>query len=175
MALLHVVPSEEAEGIVKEMYSLFPEGNAPLPVRMLSASPGLLKVYAATFDYYRDHPSLRMLVLTAIRYIAAVRSGHDACVEFNRELLLYLGLRPHQINLDNGFPETLLEASEFDGRERALLQLVVQMMDDPASLHKEQVLEVKALGWKDGDLIDAANHAALIVSSNVLVKAFMKE
>ncbi len=118
--LLQTVMPEDATGTVATAYAAFDRaGEVPLPMQVLSASPGLQELQLAMV-HNRSHPRLGFPLLSAIRYATARLRGHDACVAFNRRRLGQMGMSPEEIEAlvsDNG-PVALEE------RESALLAFV---------------------------------------------------
>jgi alkylhydroperoxidase family enzyme len=171
MMLLSTVKPGEATGTVAAAYAAFDRaGEVPLPMQLLSASPGLQELQLAMVGYYRSHPRLGFPLLSAIRYAAARLHGHDACVAFNRRLLGQMGMSPEEIEAlvsDEG-PAAL------DERERALLAFVRGALAAPDHVTADQVESLRRLGFVDGDILDALAHGANIVAISSLLKAFAR-
>jgi alkylhydroperoxidase family enzyme len=171
MMLLRTVEPGQATGSVAKAYAAFDQaGEVPLPIRLLSASPGLQERQLALVGYYMSHPRLGFALLTAIRYVAAELSSHDACVAFNRGLLTRVGMSSEEIaSLARGERAVALEE-----REAALLAFVRQALRAPQSVTAQEVEALRQLGWSDSDILDAVAHGTNIVAASALHKAFVR-
>jgi len=169
MFTLKTVEPEEAEGVVKDIYGIFPPGvPVPAPMRLLSASPGLMAIQAGALRYYMGHPRLSFQLLAAIRYIASRAYDYPFCVSFNKDLLCRAGMA------EDDFASLEADMAEvpFEENETALLAFVKKMVSDPKSVTKADVDALRAAGWADADILDAAGHAASLQAPAMLMKAF---
>ncbi len=172
MMLLQTVEPGQATGTVARVYAAFDRaGEVPLPMRLLSASPGLQEQQLALVSYYMSHPRLGFALLAAIRYVAARLSCHDACAAFNGRLLERIGMSPDDIEALRrpGAPAALEE------REAALLAFVRQALTAPEAVTGDGVESLRRLGWIDGDILDALAHGANLMAASVLHKAFVRQ
>lgn len=171
MFLLETVDPDKAQGTVAEAYSLFKNlGGVPIPLRLLSASPGILERQAAMIGYFMGHPKLTPGLLAAIRYAIAARTGHLACEALNKDILGRMGVKDQEIaGLSGASGETPLEESE-----EALFRFVIRTFEDPASVNSEGLAALRELGWTDNDILDATFHATSMLASSVLFKAFVR-
>ncbi len=171
MSLLQLVEPEKAEGAVKDIYSIFPEGRIPDPIRLFSASPGLLGVHAAFLGYYKNHPTLSFPLLTAIRYLAATHCGHVSCTNYNGKMLLAQGFTDQELEDVKMNPAQ----APLEEKEQALLGLVDKVIKNPKTVSRQDIAAVQACGWTESDVLDAACHATLVLSSGILFDGFMKD
>ncbi len=171
MMLLRTVEPGQATGTVQRVYAAFDQaGEVPLPMQLLSASPGLQEQQLAAVNYYMSHPRLSLPLLAAIRYVAARLSCHDACVAFNGRLLQRMGMRQEEIEALVGpaAPAALEE------REAALLAFVRRALAEPGAVTADDVESLRNQGWVDGDILDAVAHGANLAAASVLHKAFVR-
>ncbi|GFK93632.1 hypothetical protein NNJEOMEG_01466 [Fundidesulfovibrio magnetotacticus] len=170
MFLLETVDPEKAQGKVAEAYSIFKNFGAPIPLRLLSASPDLQERQTAMIGYFMGHPRLSPGLLASIRFAIASKTGHLACEALNRDILGRMGVNEQEIaGLPTGAAETPLEESE-----EALFRFVLRSFDDPASANARDIQALRALGWQDADILDAMFHAAGMLASSVLFKTFVR-
>ncbi len=171
MMLLQTVEPGRATGKVARIYAAFDRaGEVPLPMRLLSASPGLQEQQFQLLGYFMSHPHLGFPLLAAIRYVAARLSCHDACMAFNGTLLQRLGMSPAEV-------EALAEdgaCAALEDREAALLAFVRKALAAPEAVSAGDVATLRAMKWTDADLLDAVAHGANLIASSVLHKAFVR-
>jgi alkylhydroperoxidase family enzyme len=172
MMLLKTVEPGQATGSVAKVYATFDRvGVVPLPMQLLSASPGLQERQSALVNYFMSHPKLGVGLLAAIRYVAAQLSCHDSCVSFNGALLQRLGVTAEEMeSLSKGGVPACLEE-----REAALLAFVRRALSAPESVTTSEVEALRRLGWTDSDVLDAVAHGANLVGNSFLHKAFVRE
>lgn len=173
MFLIQTVDPAEADGKVAELYGTFPAHiGVPLPMRLLSASPGILERSAETIRYYMTHPRLSPGLLASIRYAVASRTGHTACVELNRGILEKMGLSEAELAELARFS---CQRAELDDEESAMLAFVLKAFDTPQSVVPGDVEELRKIGYTDGDILDALYHATTMLAGSVLFKAFVRQ
>jgi len=171
MYLLETVDPDKAQGAVAEAYSIFKNlGGVPIPLRLLSASPGIIERQAAMIGYFRNHPNLSPGLLAAIRYAVASKTGHLACEALNKDILGRMGVKDKEISgLADATGETPLEENE-----EALFRFVISTFENPASVTPEGLAALRERGWTDNDILDATFHATSMLASSVLFKAFVR-
>ena len=170
MALLETVNPEKAEGEVKEAYSVFMEraGMVPKPFEMLSVSPELQKMQVQGIDYYMQHPTLTFPLLAHIRYLIAREYNYQFCINFNSELLQFVGLDDDQLQTVAKDPsQTTLEE-----KDKAMLLFVLKAIKTPDFVEQKDVDTLREMGWTDRDIFDAVAHGANMIAPSILMKAF---
>ena len=60
-------------------------------------------------------------------------------------------------------------------REKALIRLVLQAVDDSNSITAANLDELRGMGWSDGDILDAVNHGARQLAADVVFNTFKIE
>lgn len=169
MFLLKTPEANELTGKAAELFAMFPEQiGAPLPLRVLSASPGLLELKAREIEYSRNHKALGFPVLAAIRFIGARHWNAPACIDFNRRLLMAAGLDAEQV-------DALPEAGDaYTEPEAALLRFIAQTIAAPEGVTPAKLDTLRGLGWADDVILDALAHAANMQVAGFLVKALTR-
>ncbi len=171
MALIKTVPPREAEGAVKEAYSLFDKLGIepPLPFRMMSASPGIMSIQAEMAAYFMNHPTLEFPLLAHIRLLVAHGENFPYCVDFNQELLKNLaGLKGDRIEAIKADPEQ----AALDAKSKAMLLFVLKAVRDPATTGRRDVDALHELGWTDSDIFDAVQQGMMMVATGLSLQAF---
>ena len=169
MNLLKTPEPSELTGKAAELLAMFPEQfGVPEPLRVLSASPGLLALKAHEIEYSRNHKTLGFPVLAAIRFLGARHWNAPACIDFNRRLLMAAGLEAEQI-------DALPEAGDaYTEPEAALLRFIAQTIAAPEGVTPAKLDALRSLGWADDVILDALVHAANMQVTALLMKALTR-
>jgi hypothetical protein len=135
----------------------------------MSASPGLQNLFFNQIKYFSSHPVLSFPLLAAIRFQTAQEICFDHCTVLNKTWLTKLGLSEEDIaNLAEGRP---VEA--FSEAENALLLLVAKVVRKE-KITASEIQQLRELGWKDSDILDACAHATNMIGGSYLFEAFKK-
>ena len=170
MAIIKTIPPEEAEGEMAERYDKFIKtaGSVPKPFEMLSVSPELQKMQVQGIDYYMQHPTLTFPLLAHIRYLVAREYNYQFCINFNSELLQFVGLDDEQLQTVAKDPsQTTLEE-----KDKAMLLFVLKAIKTPDFVEQKDVDALREMGWTDRDIFDAVAHGANMIAPSILMKAF---
>lgn len=171
MFLLKTQDPESATGFVADVYKSFAEVGVPEPLKLMSASPGLLEVWLGSIKYFRGHQSLSPQLLASIRYVVSKKCGHVACQEFNGKLLCKMGAKEEELaELANQERTQLL-----DPHEQALLDFVLKVVSDPRGVTAQDVKALNDLGVSDSDILDAAMHGANMKAATDVYLALAKD
>jgi len=160
---------EQATGEVAAIYDFFIQKGSPVPapLQLLSASPGLQNLFFNQIKYFANHPVLSFPLLTAIRFQAAQEICFDQCTVLNKTWLTKLGLSEKDMaDLAEGDP---VEA--FSEAENALLRLVGKVVRKE-KITASEIPQLRDLGWKDSDILDACSHATNMIGGSCLFAAF---
>lgn len=171
MALIQTVDLEAAEGQVKEVYDRLMETarTIPLPMKMMSASPDLLAVQIQGLAHFFRHPTLGGPLLGYIRLLVAHRFNYPYCVEFNSGLLQMLTeITDEQLDEVKADPSQAL----LDEKDKALLLFVLKSVTSPDDVNRQDLDALKALGWTEKDIFEAAHHGADMIRHGTLFKTF---
>ncbi len=169
MFKIKYVPPAEAEGQVKENYSLFPEGmEPPAPFQLYSASPGVQQVLCKSLGYFMSHPKLSAQLQAAIRYLGARLAGFPYCVEFNGGMLTRMGAGQAELDAMVDDPSK----APLEPNEVVLFGVVADMLRNPALVTKEVIERCRQAGWSDSDIFDACFIGANMGAGATLMTAF---
>ncbi len=168
MFLLDHVAPEDAQGAVKEAYSVFPQGfPVPEPLKLMSASPELCLQQSRVLNYYINHNRIDSGFFAVLRYVLAHEYEYDFCRDFNAQML------KRAAGADDEELAGLAEHPEnapLEDEQKALLLFVLKMLRAPKDVGGEDVDALRAMGWTDRDIFDAAHHGASFLASSVLWK-----
>jgi len=171
MFLLNTSSPDQAEGKVAQVYSVFPKHiGIPVPLQLLSASPGVLERQAGLIRYFMTHPRLSAGLLASIRYAIASKTGHTACEALNKGILKQMGMEEKEIEMLPLSPSS----APLEEQEEAMLSFVLRAFDAPSTVTAADVEALRQAGYQDGDILDALYHAAGMLAGSVLFKAFVR-
>lgn len=174
MSLLTTAHPDAASPAVAMQYQAITRafGRVPNTLQLYSSSPTLLAQQWDAVQYYLQHATLTPALLATIRML--VSTDHDCayCVGFNESLLInWCGQSAAQV----AATKANAEDAPLAAKERALLRLVLKAVRTPHAVQPADLDGLRALGWKDGDILDAVTHGARNVASDILINAFKIE
>lgn len=170
MALINTVPPDKASGAIKEGYDMFLKnvGIIPRPMEVLSCSPALFSLQLQRIRYFAKHPKLSFSLLTHIRYLVSRNLDYGFCVDFNKHLLKKQGMEEEDIRkMEQDPSQSLLEE-----HENAMLGFVVKAVKAPGSVTAGDISRLRALGWEDGDMVDALAQGVGMIDHSIMMQAF---
>lgn len=171
MFRLNYLTPETAPPAIKDIYENFPkETGPPLPLQLMSASPGFLEAQYRIIHYFGTHPTLSFQLMAAIRLIAADIYGYDYCLNLNQTILSSMGATPGDLKALLGG----VENTPFEADEKAMLRFVRKAIKAPETVRDDDVEDLRNLGWQDADILDALAHGAFMKGHAVMMKAFGK-
>lgn len=159
MSIVETVSPERAAGKVAGVYAAIHQamGRVPNGIRLFSSSPDLLEQMAAQNGYYMKHPSLGFALLAMIRMLVSLENDCAYCVGMNESMLMHhAGFTPGQISEAKQDPSRAALCE----RDLAMLLFVLKATDAPKSVAGADLDRLRALGWTDGDIVDALYHGA---------------
>ncbi|WP_310599435.1 hypothetical protein [Desulfobulbus sp.] len=171
MFVLDYQTPEKATGTVAETYNVFLQKNIPVPapLQLMSTSPGLFEVFFAQISYFMRHETLSFPLLAAIRFLAAQQVCFDHCVNLNQTWLSKAGLSAEDlIDLAAG-----RQVEAFSEAENALLATVAKVLRKER-INEDEIQRLRALDWKDSDILDACAQATNMMGMSSLFGAFSK-
>ncbi|GAO35935.1 hypothetical protein SCT_1332 [Sulfuricella sp. T08] len=171
MSIISTVAPEQASGKVAEVYGQIQQmmGRVPNAFQMYSSSPELLEQHLQQVAYYMQHPTLSFPLLAMVRMLVSQHNDCQYCVGFNEGMLMHrAGLTQEQVAatklnpLDAPLPE----------KEKTMLLLVLKATQTPRMVEKADLDQLRALGWGDGDIMDAVYHGARNAAVDIVFNAF---
>ncbi|PLX47096.1 MAG: hypothetical protein C0613_15085 [Desulfobulbaceae bacterium] len=170
MALITPVPQEQAQGVIKKGYEMFLErvGTIPRPMEMLSVSPGMFDLQLRRLQYLARHPRLSFSLLAHIRYLVSHHLAYPFCTDFNRHILERQGLDDEDFKRMEEDPDQAL----LEDNERAMLVFVVRAVQDPSVVGAEEIMNLKRLGWEEGDMVDALAQGVGMIDHSIMMQVF---
>ncbi|MFH2059779.1 MAG: hypothetical protein ABIJ59_12875 [Pseudomonadota bacterium] len=170
MALIQTVQPENAQGVVKDGYDMFMKhiGIIPKPMEMMSVSPALFEQQLKRIQYFSTHPNLSFALLAHIRYLVAHSLNYTFCMDFNKVVLKKQGLEESDFQKIEADPsKSILEKNE-----NAMLAFVIKSVKKPGSVTKEDIKQLRDLGWDDRDMVDALSQGVSMIDHSIMMQVF---
>ena len=138
---------------------------------LLGCSPALFCRQLQRTRYFARHPNPSFSLLTHIRYLVARSLDYGFCLDFNKHLLRKQGIEDDDIRrMEQDPSQSLLEE-----HENAMLAFVIKAVKAPASVTAEDIEGLRALGWEDGDMVDALAQGVGMIDHSIMMQAFQMD
>lgn len=171
MSIISTVIPEQASGKVAEVYGKIQQmtGRVPNAFQLYSSSPVLLEQQMQQIAYYMQHPTLSFPLLAMVRMLVSQHNDCQYCVGFNEGMLMQMaGLTPEQVAATRSNPAD----APLPDKDKAMLLFVLKATKTPKIVEKSDLDQLRALGWSDGDIMDAVYHGARNVAVDIVFNAF---
>ncbi len=174
MPIIKTYETNEATGELLEIYNeiIKVRGSVGNNAKLFSSSPELLKQQLDFIKYYSTHPTLSMPLLASIRICVSSKEECNFCIDFNTAML---------VNYSKWTLEEVqsmkkdLDSSKLTQKENALLKFVINSMKNPHKVNENDMNELRKLDWQDKDIIDALNHGARMLATDIIFNTFKIE
>jgi uncharacterized peroxidase-related enzyme len=174
MPIIQTYEPKEATGELKAVYDeiMAVRGRVGNNAQLLSTSPKILRHQLEFMKYYMDHPTLSAEFLAAVRVIVSGGENCEFCVDFNTGLL---------INMSGWTLEEVqamrqdINKANLQEKEKALLKLAVKAVQNSNNITANDLDELREMGWNDKDILDAVNHGARMLATDILYNTFKIE
>lgn len=174
MNMISTVLPEQAAGSVAQIYGQIEQafGRVPNGMRLFSSSPALLQQNWQQLGYYMQHPRLSFPLLAFIRMLVSQRHECEYCIGMNEGMLVNMGgFAAEDVAAAKRNPEN----APLPEKDKAMLLAVLKTVETPKALDKTDIDRLRALGWEDGDILDAVYHGARNVAIDIMFNAFKIE
>ncbi|BAN34374.1 hypothetical protein SCD_n00526 [Sulfuricella denitrificans skB26] len=171
MSIISTVAPEHTEGKVAELYGQIQQmmGRVPNAFQMYSSSPALLEQQIQHISYFMQHPTLSFPLLAMVRMLVSQNNDCQYCIGLNEGMLIQrVGLTVEQVAAIRRDPAN----APLPDKDKAMLLLVLKATKTPKSVDKSDLDQLRALGWSDGDIMDAVYHGARNVAVDIVFNAF---
>lgn len=174
MSILQTVKPEAASGEVAAIYAQIREawGQVPTAMQVFSSNPFLLKQQWEYYGSIMQHPTLSMPLTTCIRMLVSQEGHCGYCIDMNAGMLINMaGWTPEQVAATRADYKT----SPLTDKEKNLLGLVLKSTRDSNMVNASDLQAARNVGWSDSEILDAVNHGARMVASDILINGFKVE
>ena len=173
MALLNLIEKDQATGRIAEIYDTMINtmGFIPNAFKIFSPSEHVLETQFRNLGYFMRHQTISGKLLAFIRLLVSEQENCAYCIGVNTGILFQYGVLPGSI------AEIRLDPSKapLEEKELALLLFVLKVVKDSSSIMKEDVDQLKKLGWNDSEILDATYHGATQIAADKIFNAFKIE
>lgn len=174
MPIIKTYEVDEATGDLKKLYDKIIElrGEVGNNAKLFSSSPELLRQQLDFIAYYMKHSTLSMPLLASIRILVSSSQSCSFCIDFNTAMLV------NYAKWDIADVEAMKKdpsKAKLEPKEIALLIFVVNSIKDAHSSNQKDMDTLRALGWSDADIMDAVNHGARMLATDILFNTFKIE
>ena len=174
MSILQTVKPEAATGEVAAIYAQIQDawGHVPTAIQVYSGNPFLLKQQWEYYGSIMQHPTLSMPLTTCIRMLVSQAGQCGYCIDMNAGMLISMaGWTPEQVVATRAD----YRDSPLSEKEKVLLGLVLKSTSDSNQISTSDLQAARDAGWSDSEILDAVNHGARMVASDILINGFKVE
>ena len=174
MSILQTVKPEVATGEVAAIYAQIQNawGHVPTAMQVFSSNPFLLKHQWEYYGNIMQHPTLSMPLTTCIRMLVSQAGNCGYCIDMNAGMLINMaGWTPEQVTATRAD----FNNSPLSEKEKILLGLVLKSTRDSNNVSAADLQSARNAGWSDSEILDAVNHGARMVASDILINGFKVE
>lgn len=171
MPLIQTVSPEDATGELAKLYEIITamRGTVGNNAKLFSISPELLRQQLDFIKYYIKHPTLSMPLLAAIRIMVSSAEDCRFCIDYNTAMLINVaGWSVDQV----AAMRLNIKDANLPQREIAMLDLAVKAIQNAHGVNANDLDTLREMGWSESDLLDAVNHAARMLATDILFNAF---
>jgi alkylhydroperoxidase family enzyme len=171
MPIIKTYEKEEAKGELKELYDQIIQlrGEVGNNAKLFSSSPAILKQQMEFIKYYMSHETLSTEFLAAIRILVSNTQKCKFCIDFNTAMLINMfGWSLEEIEV----MKKDIKQAKFDDKEKSLLEFVISSIKDAHSATHDNMESLRNLGWSDKDILDALNHGARMLATDIVFNTF---
>jgi alkylhydroperoxidase family enzyme len=171
IALIKTFSPQEATGEVAKVYQ---EMNAswkmiPNPLKLYSNNPEMLRHKWDSFKFSSNYKNIDDKLQAMIRMLVSIQHDCEYCVGFNEGFLINSFKIPAADVMAMKKDPSL---APLDEKQKALLLFVLKATKDSKSTTKEDITNLKKLGWSDAEIFFTTNYAAQMVAVDILINAF---
>ncbi len=171
IALIKTLSPQDATGEVAKVYQ---EMNAswkmiPNPMKLYSNNPEIMRHKWDSFKFSSNYKNIDDKLQAMIRMLVSMQHDCEYCIGFNESYLVNVFKVPASDVMAMKKNPSL---APLDEKQKALLLFVLKATKDSKSTNKEDIANLKKLGWNDGEIFFATNFAAQMVASDILLNAF---
>ncbi|MBQ9407688.1 MAG: hypothetical protein IJU37_13270 [Desulfovibrio sp.] len=164
------VDRENAVGVMKEIYDIFP-GQIPGPLLVKSIVPELAEANLQSLKIGALGKIIPSAVSASIRFVMAVRMHADYCIKFNGNGLLAIGFTHEDLD-ELG---KSVACGKFSDRENALVKFAVESVQSPEAVDENAFNAIKVLGWTDQEILASVSDAADALAGLTLFQVFKRK
>ena len=174
MPIIKTIPPQEAVGELAQLYEMITSmrGRVGNNAKLFSMSPELLRQQMDFIKFYKDHPTLSVSLLASIRVLVSSKENCDFCIDYNTAMLINMaGWSFEQVQA----MRQDINSANLPTREIAMLHVAIKAIRNAHEVDADDLDKLREMEWSDKDIIDAINHAARMLSTDILFNTFKIE
>lgn len=174
MPIIKTIEPEEATGELANLYKVVKAmwGTVGNNAQLVSVSPELLRQQIDFIKFYRNHPTLSMPLLAAIRIMVSSGEECQFCIDYNTGMLINLaGWTFDQVTEMRKDPNS----ANLPEREIAMLNLAIKAIRNAHGVSANDLDTLREMEWSDSDILEAVNHATRMLATDIIFNTFKIE
>lgn len=170
--LRDVVEPEAATGKIDECYKKLDElvGQVHDEFKIFSVSPTMFASQIAGMEYLATHSRLKPMFWTLLRYLVSVKYKNRFCMIFNIPIMKKEGISDEVIDKMTQDHDLI----PCENPEKELLKFVLKLIDNPNSIDKTDISDLKKLGWSESDIFEASIAGARHIAIDIIFTGFIR-
>jgi alkylhydroperoxidase family enzyme len=174
MPLIQTIAPKDAAGELAKLYTIIEamRGSVGNNAQLFSVSPELLRQQMDFIKFYMNHPTLSLPLLAAIRIMISSGEECQFCIDYNTGMLINMaGWTFDQVAEMRKDPNS----ANLPEREKAMLLLAIKAVRNAHGITANDLDTRREMGWRDGDILDAVNHATRMLATDIIFNTFKIE
>lgn len=174
MSWIETIGYERSQGRLRRIYDRIrgPAGQVDNILRLHSLRPHTLESHLALYKSALHHTGNRLPVwlLEAIGTYVSLLNGCDYCLKHHFEGLRRLVADDQRAAAMRAAMATGDPAAAFDDREVEILRYAERLTRDPAAISKDDIERLRAVGLRDGEILEVNQVTAYFAYANRTVQ-----
>jgi uncharacterized peroxidase-related enzyme len=171
MSLLNIPAEETATEDVKAVYAEINEawGIVPEPLKALSLNPKILRNQWEFYKIVGANENFEPKMTTMMRYLISEQYECEFCIGFNKGMLINMfNVSEKEIEAMQKNPVTV----ELEKKQKNMLLFMLKSTSKPHNVSKDDIDELKKLGWSEKDIMEGAKEAMDMVATSLFIDTF---
>jgi len=171
MSLITIPSVESATGEVKTVYDEILEswGVVPEPIRAFSHNPKLLRNSWERYKIDAKNENFSPKMTAMMRMLIAEAHACEFCIGFNKAMLMnFFEVSEDEIIALQKEPKT----AKLDEKQKAMLLFMLKSTSTPHEVSKDDIEDLKKLGWSEKDIMEGVNQATHMVATSLFIDTF---
>ena len=158
MFIIETIKKEDARGELKLLYRIIERSLGFVPPHFelfATIDVQAMKEFAVYNQKMAEHPNIDKNLLPHLRLNIAKKECRSYCVSFNT---------------------AILEKGEFsiDEKQTLLMEKVLKSLNETQRFTKDDLSELKAVGFSDKDFFDLLNYATGFMAKSKMIEVYLK-
>ncbi len=172
--LISYTSTQDAKGDVKAVYEEIKAayGVVPEPIKGLSLNPKILRNQWEAYKILGENKNFSPKMTAMVRMLVAENHNCKFCVGFNQGMLINVFKLPSdEVATLQKDPTT----AKLDEKQKAMLLFMLKSTSTPNDVNKEDISNLKKLGWSQKDIMEGVKQAGEMVATALFIDTFKIE